>query len=133
MDWDWSKAGDASRQDDPHHYLKIKGEFVYDMNVVPEYAWFNLRSYRYILGDKINPETATYLNRPMGNVGDKKTRIWPFKIHRAKQPYDKVYNYLLPPVTSGAGGYWDEFDWDKALRLGAGIQLLQVQKRRRID
>ncbi len=121
MDWDWSKAGDGSRQDDSHRYLKIKGEFVYDMNVVPEYTWFNLRSYRYLLGDKINPGTAAYLNKPMGNVGDKKAKIWPFKIHRAKQPYDKVYNYLLPPVTAGAGGFWSEFDWDKALRLGAEI------------
>jgi len=25
--WDWSKAGDPTRKDDPHSYLKIKGEF----------------------------------------------------------------------------------------------------------
>lgn len=119
--WDWSKAGDATRKDDPHEYLKIKGEFIYDKNVIPEYAWFNLKSYRYILGDKIDPGTVTYLNPPMGDVTDKQAKIWPFKVHRAKQPYDKEYNYLLQPVTSGKGGFWHEFDWDKALRLGAEV------------
>ena len=119
--WDWSKAGDSSRKDDPHLYLKIKGEFIYDRDVVPEYAWFNLKSYRYILGDKIDPANITYLNKPMGDITDKDAKIWPFKIHRAKQPYDKEYNYLLQPVTSGEGGFWHEFDWDKALRLGAQV------------
>lgn len=121
MDWDWSKAGDLSRQEDPHHYLKIKGEFIYDKNVVPGYAWFNLKSYRYILGDAINPGEPTFLNKPMGDITDKSARIWPFRIHRAKQPYDKLYNYLMPPVTAGEGGFWSEFNWDKALRLGAEI------------
>jgi octaheme c-type cytochrome (tetrathionate reductase family) len=121
MDWDWSKAGDASRTDDPHHYLKIKGEFIYDRNVVPEYTWFNLKSDRYILGDKIDPGAVTHLNRPMGDITDKRAKIWPFKVHRAKQPYDLVYRYLLQPVTFGEGGFWHEFDWDKALRLGAEV------------
>ncbi len=121
MDWDWSKAGDAERKDDPHHYLKIKGEFVYDKNVVPEYFWFNLKSNRYILGDKIDPSKVAYLNSPMGDITDEKAKIWPFKVHRAKQPYDKVYNHLLQPVTSGDGGFWHEFDWNKAFELGATV------------
>jgi hypothetical protein len=57
----------------------------------------------------------------MGDIKDESAKIWPFKVHRAKQPYDKVYNYLLQPVTSGEGGFWHEFNWDKALRLGAEI------------
>ncbi|MCU0288491.1 MAG: tetrathionate reductase family octaheme c-type cytochrome [Acidobacteria bacterium] len=121
MDWDWSKAGNLSREDDDHHYLKIKGEFIYNKNVVPEYAWFNLKSYRYLQGDIINPGEPTFINKAMGDINDKNARIWPFRIHRAKQPYDKVYNHLLPPVTSGEGGFWTEFDWHKALQLGAEI------------
>jgi len=121
MDWDWSKAGDDTRKEDPHHYLKIKGEFIYDKNVTPEYAWFNLRSYRYILGEEIDPNEVTYLNKPKGDIDDPKAKIWPFKVHRANQPYDAVYNYLLQPVTSGEGGFWHEFNWDKALRLGAEV------------
>lgn len=57
----------------------------------------------------------------MGDITDKNARIWPFRVHRAKQPFDKVHNYLLPPVTAGEGGFWSEFDWDQALRLGAEI------------
>ncbi|MCP4147710.1 MAG: tetrathionate reductase family octaheme c-type cytochrome [bacterium] len=120
-EWDWSKAGDSSRKNDPHVYLKIKGEFVYAKNIVPEYFWFNLKSNRYILGDKIDPSTVTMLNTPKGDVSDKKAKIWPFKVHRAKQPYDKGFNYLLQPVTSGEGGYWHDFVWDKAFELAESV------------
>lgn len=125
MDWDWSKAGDSGRKDDPHHYLKIKGEFIYDKDVVPEYSWFNLSSNRYILRDKIDPGTITYLNSPRGDITDRNAKIWPFKVHRAKQPYDKIFNYLLLPVTAGHGGFWHEFDWDKAFRLGEKVSGLK--------
>jgi hypothetical protein len=40
-------------------------------------------------------------------------------VHRAKQPYDTVNNYLLPPTTSGEGGFWTTFDWPSALAMGA--------------
>lgn len=119
--WDWSKAGDGTREEDPHHYLKIKGEFVYDKNIVPEYHWFNLKAFRYILGDKINPAKPTDINKPMGDIRDEQSKIWPFKIHRATLPYDLKYLHLLQPVTSGAGGFWHEFEWNKALELGARI------------
>ena len=118
--WDWSKAGDPSRHEDVHEYLKIKGEFEYEQKVVPEYHWFNLKTGRYIMGDRVDPGETTHLNPPLGDIHDDTARIWPFKVHRAKQPYDTIHQVLLQPVTSGAGGYWHEFDWDKALRLGAG-------------
>jgi octaheme c-type cytochrome (tetrathionate reductase family) len=117
--WDWSKAGDATRDDDAHRYLRIKGEFVYDAKIVPEYHWFNLSMKRYIVGDRIDPGGVTPINQPLGDIRDPKAKIWPFKIHRALQHYDKGFNYLLTPLTAGKGGYWKEFDWDKALRLGA--------------
>ncbi len=114
MAWDWSKAGDGSRADDIHHYLKIKGEFVYRQAVVPEYAWFNRRVGRYILGDPIDPGRETALNPPQGGVADPESRIWPFKVHRTKQPYDLRHRYLLQPVLSGRDGFWHLFDWDIA-------------------
>ncbi len=117
--WDWSKAGDASRKDDIHTYLKIKGEFVYDRNIVPEYFWFNLTIDRYLFGDRIDPTKVTHLNPPRGSITDPSAKIWPFKVHLARQHYDKVHNYILQPTTSGEGGYWHEFNWDKALRLGS--------------
>ncbi|MBF0351490.1 MAG: tetrathionate reductase family octaheme c-type cytochrome [SAR324 cluster bacterium] len=118
-DWDWSKAGDVSRKDDPHVYLRIKGEFIYGQDLTPEYYWFNMNVDRYLLGDLINPETVTDINKPLGGIDDPNAKIWPFKVHRAIQPYDKKFNYFLPPTTSGKGGYWSDFDWQKALTLGA--------------
>jgi octaheme c-type cytochrome (tetrathionate reductase family) len=117
--WDWSKAGDASRKDDPHTYLRIKGEFTYEQDVVPEYRWFNLTASRYLLGDKLDPEGITAINLPQGGIADRKATIWPFKIHRAIQPVDLEHRHLLPPVTGGTDGYWTNFDWDNAFRLGS--------------
>jgi octaheme c-type cytochrome (tetrathionate reductase family) len=117
--WDWSKAGDASRKENEHEYLKIKGEFRYEQDVVPEYRWFNMTVGRYLLGDKIDPSQVTVLNPPQGSISDRKAKIWPFKIHRATQPYDAKNLYLFPTVTGGKDGYWTNFDWDNAFRLGS--------------
>lgn len=119
MYWDWSEAGQDLDIDDPHEYLKIKGRFRFERQVVPEYLWFNGRSTRYLTGDTIDPSTETWLNPPLGDVSDPEARIWPFKIHRGKQIYDVVNRYFLLPKTYGPGGYWTEFDWDQASRLGA--------------
>lgn len=118
-DWDWSKAGDARRTDDPHEYLKIKGEFVYDHDVVPEYGWFDKTVERYLIGDPIDPAGVTHFNRPRGDLSNPAAKIWPFKVHRALQPFDSKRNVFLPPILSGEGGYWHDFDWKKALTLGA--------------
>ena len=119
--WDWSTAGDDSREEDTHHYLKIKGSFAYQKNLKPEYRWYNGLADRYLLGDKINTASSTLLNPPRGDIRDPQARVWPFKIHLAKQPYDAELMHLLQPVTSGEGGFWTYFDWDSALRAGAEI------------
>lgn len=121
VEWDWQKAGDGSREDDLHHYLKIKGEFVYAQNVLPQYRWFNLSVDRYLLGDPVSGDEVTLLNPPRGDIRDPGSRIWPFKIHQATQPYDTVNRYLLVPVTSGENGYWTQFDWPSALEMGAKL------------
>ena len=118
MTWDWSQAGGKGREDDHYSYLKIKGEFTYDMNVTPTYLWFNGNNeYRYLLGDKIAKEGPTYINKPAGSIKDPRARIYPFKMHVAKQPFDKVNQYLLQPVTAGKDGYWTNFNWDQAFKL----------------
>ncbi len=121
MYWDWSTAGSDEIEDNIHSYLKIKGSFVYTSNFVPEYHWYNGTAERYILGDVMNPNESTPINLPGGNIDDTTAKIWPFKVHRAKQPYDTVNNLLLQPVTYGEGGFWQDFDWDQALRLGSEI------------
>jgi octaheme c-type cytochrome (tetrathionate reductase family) len=117
MVWDWSTAG-QDIPEDAHVYLKIKGSFVYERAFLPEYAWFNGSADRYILGDTIDPSQVTVLNQPLGDINDPGARIWPFKIHQGRQPYDPLYNILLQVKTAGEGGYWSQFDWDLAARLG---------------
>jgi len=118
-DWDWSTAGQDLDIDDPHVYLKIKGSFVYEGDLAPEYYWYDGTAGRYLLGDIIDPNEVTAINPINGSFDDPNSKIWPFKVHRAKQIYDPVYNYLLQPKTVGEGGFWTDFDWDKAARLGA--------------
>jgi len=118
MHWDWSTAG-QDLPEDPHEYLKIKGSFIYEEGFMPEYHWSNGNADRYILGDVIDPNESTILNKPKGDITDPDAKIWPFKVHRANQIYDSEYNYLLQPKTVGEGGYWTEFDWDLAAKLGS--------------
>jgi octaheme c-type cytochrome (tetrathionate reductase family) len=115
--WDWSTAG-QDIGDDHYTYLKIKGSFIYEKNFQPTYLWFNGNlEYRYLLGDKIDPTRPTYINKPAGGIDDPNAKIFPFKLHIARQPYDADYNYLLAPITAGPDGYWTDFDWDNAFRL----------------
>ncbi|MEJ5223680.1 MAG: tetrathionate reductase family octaheme c-type cytochrome [Anaerolineales bacterium] len=115
--WDWSTSGE-DRGDNHFTYLKIKGSFQYETNVEPTYAWFNgNNAYRYLLGDKIDPTQVTMINQPAGSIQDPTAKIFPFKVHKAIQPYDTVYNTLLAPITSGPDGYWTTFDWQSAFEL----------------
>jgi octaheme c-type cytochrome (tetrathionate reductase family) len=116
--WDWSAAG-QDLPEDPHTYLKIKGAFIYEEDVIPEYYWFSGLSDRYILGDKIDPLSVVQINVLAGDIHDPAAKIMPFKVHVGKQPYDAVYSYLLQPQTAGDDGYWTTFDWDRSLRLGS--------------
>ena len=120
MSWDWSTAGrDPAPGDDPNLYSKKRGTFVLAKDVTPEYYWYNGHADRYLLGDRIDPAAVTRMNRPQGDARDPEARIWPFKVHRGKQPYDREHRTLLTPRTSGHDGYWTSFDWEKALRLGS--------------
>ena len=121
VDWDWSTAG-QDLPEDHLTYLKIKGSFMYEEDYQPSYSWWNGNAaYRYILGDTINPDEVTDMNPPAGDIEDANAKIFPFKMHTAKQPYDSEHNYLLQPVTAGEGGFWSEFDWDKSLALGEEV------------
>ena len=62
MEWDWSAAGQDIAED-PHEYLKIKGSFIYEANIMPDYAWHNGTVARYLLGDPIDP-TQTTVHEP---------------------------------------------------------------------
>ena len=122
MSWDWSTGGDLSREeqvDDPHQYMAKKGTFTWEYGAQPEYAWYDGRADRYLLGEVVDPSQPTVIAGPLGGVGSADAKIWPFKVHRGKQPYDLQSGSFMVPKTFGEGGYWTEYDWDKALRLGA--------------
>ncbi len=121
MFWDWSEAGQDLDITDEHRYLKIKGRFTWARKLPPEYRWYNETSTRYITGDTIDPARPTRITAPLGDRDDPGAKIWPFKVHRGKQPYDTENNYFLVPNVHGDKGFWTAFDWETALQTGAEI------------
>nr|WP_321496772.1 tetrathionate reductase family octaheme c-type cytochrome [uncultured Methanolobus sp.] len=124
MYWDWSQAGqdiDPIPTDEygKATYDKKKGSFIWEMNVTPTYLWFNGSFDKYYLEDIIDPEEVTVLTLPLGDRYDRDSKIYPFKIHLAKQISDAQYNYLIiPDLFGGENAYWTTYDWDKASRAG---------------
>ena len=60
MNWDWSTAGKL-KNGKPYHeedslgnhtYLSIKGSFVWERDIKPEYQWFNGTASHYLEGDE---------------------------------------------------------------------------------
>lgn len=138
MIWDWSTAGRLDEHGNPmhendadgnHNYLSIKGNFVYNDHVIPEYFWFNGIANHQLITDKITT-IPVQMNTLYGSYNDKGThqkshapaKIWPVKVHRGKQIYDTVNMTLIQPKLwdkeSGKGAYWTDFDWNKAAELG---------------
>jgi octaheme c-type cytochrome (tetrathionate reductase family) len=126
MWWDWSKAGKKKngkpyKEKGPlgkYNYMSIKGEMKWAKNVKPEYFWFNGSINTLTVNDTIDPSKVVQVTAPVGSRKDKNARIFPFKIHRGKQPYDKVHKTLLAPLLSGEDGYWSTYDWQRALAKG---------------
>ena len=118
MSWDWSTAG-LENAPDERRYSKNKGSFEFARQVVPVYQWCNGTVDRYLPGQTFDPDKELHLSCPRGDVTAADAQIWPFKVHKGRQVYDVQYKYLLKPKLYGPGGYWEDFDWDLALRLGA--------------
>ncbi|MBN2820559.1 MAG: tetrathionate reductase family octaheme c-type cytochrome [Bacteroidales bacterium] len=138
MWWDWSTAGrldenggeiHESDADGNHNYLSIKGTFVYDDHVKPDYFWFNGIANHQLITDKINT-IPVQMNSLDGSYADKGARqktdspskIWPVKVHRGKQIYDTEYMTLIQPKLwspeKGDSAYWLDFNWDEAAKAG---------------
>jgi len=131
MYWDWSTAGKL-KDGEPyveedsmgnHSYMSIKGSFVWEKNVVPDYIWFNGTASHYIEGDIISDTTKPLvLNQLHGSYADEDSKIYPVKIHVAKQPYDPVNRILIQPKLfaeeKGEGAFWKDFNWQTASEVG---------------
>ena len=120
--WDWSTAGqDLNKEADEFGkplYDKKKGDFLWEKNVIPAYSWYNGKAEYYLPGDKIDPENIVEINKLSGSIYDETAKITPFKLMRGKQIYDSKNRYLITPKMFGEGGYWSDFDWNKAAELG---------------
>jgi octaheme c-type cytochrome (tetrathionate reductase family) len=119
MRWDWSHVGEeitVEEQFDQETFAKHKGSFVWNKDVVPQYAWYDGKVKRYMKGDRVDPAKTVYINMPVGNIKDKAAKIYPFKLHTGKQPIDSVSRELLTPQTYQS--LWVDYQWDKALREG---------------
>ena len=129
MEWYWDEAG----QDvDPIPvdqygmplYNKLKGRFVWGMNVRPELKWFNGKWKRMAIGTN-DQYTSLPVNlaEPMGDISDPKAKLYPFKKMVGRQPADKNNQTMLVPHLFGTGPgpnpFWGKFDWAKALEEGA--------------
>lgn len=121
MHWDWSTAGEDRESPLDEYgmktYDKKKGDFIWEKNVTPVYAWYNGKTERYVEGDQFNTDGLTSLATPVGDINDAEAKIYPFKVHTGSQPGDSEFGYLLYPNTFG--GFWSYYDWDSALATGA--------------
>jgi octaheme c-type cytochrome (tetrathionate reductase family) len=122
--WDWSTAGDIERQvkrdeDGMPDYAWEAGDFSWGREIKPVYAWYNGKVKRHLLGDQINSEGVTNLNEPAGDIRDRESKIYPFKIMGGTQAADAKYNYLLVPHLEGVDGFWQTLDWQRSFASGA--------------
>ncbi len=131
LSWDWSTAGkkkngkpyaEKGEFGKPTYHTK-KGNFVWAKNVVPEYQWFNGSIEHLTVNDTIDPSKPVKINQPVGDKEDPNSRIFPFKVHRAKQPYDKVNKNLVimqlfPKGKDDKTAYWKNWDWNTAIAFG---------------
>lgn len=138
MIWDWSTSGVLDDNGNPkhendadgnHNYLSIKGTFVYDDHVIPEYYWFNGIANHQLITDKIdtipvqmNSLDGSYMDKGINQKSSAPSKIWPVKVHRGKQIYDTENMTLVQPklwsTTPGDSAYWTDFDWNAAAVKG---------------
>jgi len=138
MIWDWSTAGILDEHGEPmhendadgnHNYLSIKGNFVYDDHVIPEYFWFNGLANHQLIEDiidtipvQMNTLYGSYRDKGPNKASIEASKIWPVKVHRGKQIFDTIHKTLIQPklwdVEKGQGAYWQDFDWDVAAQKG---------------
>lgn len=131
MWWDWSKAG-RKKDGKPYKvkgplgrptYFTNKGDMQWAKDVKPEYFWFNGSIEHLTVKDTIDPSQPVKINWPVGQSGEEHARIFPFKVHKGKQPYDKVNKtlvipHLFPKGKTDEDAYWKTYDWGKAIASG---------------
>ncbi|MBE9562594.1 MAG: tetrathionate reductase family octaheme c-type cytochrome [Proteobacteria bacterium] len=134
IDWDWRTMGKLKNgegfklkeytQGNGDHratYKSIKGDFKYDENFNPYYAWFDGVMNYTTIETKFDPATAPIdINGFTGDFNDPKSRIWPFKRMHTTQPYDKGNNTLVYMHLWGEDdeSLWGNYSFEDAIKVG---------------
>jgi octaheme c-type cytochrome (tetrathionate reductase family) len=129
--WDWTTAGKKDADGKPIKlkndkgrvtYMTKKGTFRWGDNLAPEYAWLSGDIRYKQLDEIIDPTEVVLLNTIQGSYDDPNARIWPFKVMRGRQPYDKGNNTLVLLHLFGKDpeAYWKSYDWNRA--IGAAMK-----------
>jgi len=131
MYWDWSTAtrkkdgkGFEVLDDEGNiTYASIKGDFVWQKNVQPEYAWFNGTADHHLLTDRVDTAQAFLkINTLFGEYKDTESKIIPIKTHRGRQPYDTENLTLIQTKLwdkeKGKGALWVDLEWEQAIAEG---------------
>ena len=124
MDWDWSTAGNKTRGTDGIElgtladgtevqvYNFMKGDFVWEKNVVPTYSWYDGRVDRmtvldtHPVGQGNAADTPVVLGKPIATYADGGAKIFPFKVMTGRQPGHLTDRYAIVPKLFGPGGFW---------------------------
>jgi hypothetical protein len=104
-------------------YDTKKGSFIWGKNVEPQYFWYNGSIKHLTVKNTIDPRGVVKLTEPLGAPDDVNSRIFPFKVHMGKLPYDKVNKtmvipHLFPKGKTDKEAYWKSFDWSRAITFG---------------
>ena len=134
VDWDWRTAGKTRNGEGYHEegyiqgngehrytYKSIKGNFIYDENLVPEYRWFDGQMVYTTIDTHFDPDAESIdINGFTGSREDPSSRIWPFKRMHTWQPYDKGYGTLVYNHLWGEddAAYWGNYDMGAAIAKG---------------
>lgn len=130
MWWDWSQAGHMNAEGKPlvitgsdgkGIYNGKKGSFRWESDVTPEFYWYDGSMAELTIEETIDPCEEVWVQKPNGRQDDPDSKLWPFKIHRGKTPYDTVLNNMVVPKLFGkpdSGAYWRNYDWNLAITRG---------------
>ncbi len=112
-------------------YDSRHGTAVLKKDVKPEYIWFNGTANHQLITDKIkdtlhplvlNPLFGSYKDNYMPADSLHPSKIWPVKIMRGKQPYDKENMTLVQPKLAGrikgSNALWADYDWQASIKAG---------------
>jgi hypothetical protein len=113
MERDWSRPGVLVPETGLYEPYHVKGT-----NVVPEYLFFNGKSYFYQFGDPAvaGESGRIILAEPEGRITDPGAKIHAFKHHLGNQPMDTSTRRLLPLKI---GKFFETGQMADAVKLGA--------------